>query len=96
VFICVNGAFFCIVFHFHILVISLILSNKLEMINLRSKEINLIIKDIQNNIGFVVTSCSSGISTTVYGSMMLDITILWIKFNELEMYEKQCCKKIWG
>jgi hypothetical protein len=41
VFICVDGVFICLFFHFHISIIFINLSNKLVIINLRSKEINL-------------------------------------------------------
>jgi hypothetical protein len=44
VFICVDGVFICLFFHFWISVISINLSTKLVIINMRSKEINCIIK----------------------------------------------------
>jgi hypothetical protein len=44
VFICVDGVFIFLFFHFCISVIFHKLSNKLVIINLRSKEINCIIK----------------------------------------------------
>jgi hypothetical protein len=49
VFICVDGVFIFLFFHFCILVIFINLSNKLVIINLRSKEINLHNKIFQNN-----------------------------------------------
>jgi hypothetical protein len=57
VFICVDGVFICLFFHFCILVIFINLSNKLVIINLRSKEINLHNKIFQNIVRSVVTNC---------------------------------------
>jgi hypothetical protein len=41
VFICVDGVFICLLFHFRISIIFINLSNKLVIINLRSKDIHL-------------------------------------------------------
>jgi uncharacterized protein YcfL len=77
VFICVDGVFIFLFFHFHILVIFINLSNKLVIINLRSKEINLHNKIFQNNTRSVVMNYSSGISMTIYRSYWYQSNFLW-------------------
>jgi hypothetical protein len=66
VFICVYGVFNCLFFHFQISVIFINLSNKIMIISLRSKEINMHSKIFQHNTIFVVINCSNGISKIVY------------------------------
>jgi hypothetical protein len=68
VFICVDGVYFVPILSFLYLIYFLNSSYNLEIINPRSKEINLINLRFQNIISSVVTNCSSGISMVVYRS----------------------------
>jgi len=76
VFICVDGVFMFLFFHFHISIIFINLSNKLAIINLRSKEINQCNKIFQHNTRSIVVNYSSGISMVVCKSYWYQISFL--------------------
>jgi hypothetical protein len=73
VLICVDGMFICLSFHFCISIIFINLRNKLVIINLRYKEIELHNKIFQHNKRSIVTNCSSGISMTIYRSIIFGV-----------------------
>jgi hypothetical protein len=77
VFICVDGVYFVLVLSFLYFNYFLNSSHKLEIINLRSKEINRINLRFQNIIRFFVMNCSSGISMTIYRSYWYQSRFLW-------------------
>jgi hypothetical protein len=71
-------------FIFHILVIFINLSNKQDIINMKSKELNSTTKDFQNNIRSIVISCFNGISTKIYRSYWYNSSFLWGIFRKLQ------------
>jgi hypothetical protein len=65
VFICADGVFICLFFHFCISIIFINLSNKRVLINLVSKEINMHNKSFEHNTRSIVTHCSNRIPVAI-------------------------------